>query len=323
MQPAPSRKGARRPNPFLNCLLCRLVVYTMKPAANFFSLDRATVKSMKPCRPGYLWLFAYLATLAPALIAQDAESKPTELAEKRFALFAEQAGEIELVPERSQRRLQIREKPLQTFSADGSTFGSVFLWKAEDGRPAAIGTIGSLPIDGRDFGFTELHWLLEEPLTKVVIGKYFPKQWSASGDGLTPKAIPASDTPTGTNALRLTQMRAFARNFTAQMAHAGATHQLRLLPQPLYRYDEPSAETDGAIFAYVWTVGTDPELLIHIQTRKHEGQLRWFYQPIRFSWRKLELAYDGAAVWSAEELLSRNDLLQNGPYITTLTEAIK
>jgi len=256
-------------------------------------------------------------------IGQEAETKTAELAEKRFTLFSERAAAIKLEPKRSEQKLQIREQPLQKFSTDGNTFGSVFLWKADDGRPAAIGTIGALPINGVDFGFTELHWLLDEPLTSVVIGKAFPKQWSATGDELAPKPIPANSQPTSSAAARLTQMRGIARNFTAIMTENTNRNELRLLPQPLYRYDDPSAENDGAIFAYVWTLGTDPELLIHIQSREKGGRVKWFYQPIRFTWRKLDLAYEGTEVWKSEELLSRNDFLQNGPYITTLTEAIK
>lgn len=269
------------------------------------------------------WTLVTLSIVASVSIAQEADTKGTELAEKRFALFAQQAAEIELVPKDAQQKLKIRQQPLQTFSTDGNTFGSVFLWKAADGRPAAIGTIGALPIDGVDFGFTELHWLLDQPLNGVVIGKAYPKHWSTSGDKLEPKLIPSSGAPNASAASRLTQMRGLARNFTSQMTHNGTLHQLRLLPQPLYRYDEPSTENDGAIFAYVWTVGTDPELLIHIQTRKESGELKWFYQPIRFTWRKLELSYDDKKIWDAEEFLSRNDLMQNGPYITTLTETIR
>lgn len=270
-----------------------------------------------------LLVIAVMALSACPVNSQEEESKTTELAEKRFAQFVKQAGEIELIPKAGQKKLGLREKPLQTFSTDGNTFGSVFLWKAENGRPAAIGTIGALPINGTDFGFTELHWLLDEPLTSVVIGKAFPKQWSATGEELTPGPVPSSVEPAASAPARLTQMRGIARNFTANMTHNSKQNELRLLPQPLYRYDDPSTENDGAIFAYVWTVGTDPELLIHIQTRKQDGQLKWFYQPIRFTWRKLELEYEGAEVWKADEFFTRNDLLQNGPYITTLTEAIR
>ena len=256
-------------------------------------------------------------------VSQDSETETSELAEKRFALFVEQAKAIELSAKDTPEKLQLREQPLQKFSTDGNTFGSVFLWKAEQGRPAAIGTIGALPINGVDFGFTEMHWLLDKPLNTVVIGKAFPKQWTATGNELVPVHISSAPQPAASAAARLTQMRSLARNFTVTMTENNKRHELRLLPQPLYRYDDPTAESDGAIFAYVWTVGTDPELLIHIQIRKQDGQLKWCYQPVRFTWRKLELSYEETNVWNAEELLSRNDLLQNGPYITTLTEAIR
>ena len=74
--------------------------------------------------------------------AQEEQANVSELAENRYALFAKQAALIDLRTKGSDRQLQIREQPLQKFSASGNTFGSVFLWKTMDGRPATIGTIG-------------------------------------------------------------------------------------------------------------------------------------------------------------------------------------
>lgn len=68
--------------------------------------------------------------------AGEAAGRSATLAEQRYALFAKQAGELELAVMGSDKPLTLREQPLQTFSSEGHTFGSVLLWKAPDGRPA-------------------------------------------------------------------------------------------------------------------------------------------------------------------------------------------
>jgi hypothetical protein len=300
-------------------------------------------QAMKPSLRMSFWMIVALVPRSEALFSQEAPSTGSEaiastndkpegdatengnaetVAEKRYALFMKQAEQITLESGAGNQRLALRNQPLQTFSSDGNTFGSVFLWKTNDGRPGAIGTIGSLPIANDDFGFTELHWLLPEPMQQVTIGTIAPKAWSVPENAILTQLIPGAPAPAATPQSRLVQMRSLARQFEAQMTNGGARHQLRLLPQPLYRYDDSSAEKDGGIFAYVWTIGTDPELLLHIQSRHDGDRISWYYQPIRFTWRALELSHDHTEVWKAEELLSRDLNRQNGPYITTLTERV-
>jgi hypothetical protein len=127
-----------------------------------------------------------------------------------------------------------------------------------------------------------------------------------------------------TSAARMTQMRMLARSYSVQMNDPQNTPaELRLLPQPLYRYEDPSVERDGSIFAFVWTEGTDPELLLRIESRVVDGKPTWCMQPLRFTWRELKLLKDGQEIWVGKELLSRNKPLQTTPYITTLTSEMK
>ena len=279
------------------------------------------------------WTLIALATV-PNAFSQDVVTPAAEvatptddatqtLAEKRYALFAKQAALISLKSEPNNQGLTLRHQPLQTFSSDGNTFGSVFLWKSTDGRPGAIGTIGSLPIGNNEFGFTELHWLLPEPMQLVTIGKDYPKGWTVPKDAIKTELIANSPIPAATSQSRLVQMRTLARQFESHMTDAGTRHQLRLLPQPLYRYDDPSPENDGGIFAYVWTIGTDPELLLHIQARRDGNKVQWYYQPIRFTWRALELSHDNKEIWQAEEFFARDQNRQTEAYITTLTEVVE
>jgi hypothetical protein len=58
---------------------------------------------------------------------------------------------------------------------------------------------------------------------------------------------------------------------------------MRLLPRPLYRYDvKPGPDSggviDGALFAYVTTKSTDPEIFLLLEANKsNTGAPQWQY----------------------------------------------
>ena len=60
-------------------------------------------------------------------------------------------------------------------------------------------------------------------------------------------------------------MRRLAQDFSGAMRERDVVQRLRALPQPIYRYKVASSDEDGAVFAYV--SGTDPELLVVIESR--------------------------------------------------------
>ena len=71
-------------------------------------------------------------------------------------------------------------------------------------------------------------------------------------------------------------MRDLAQAYRCAHGEAGLLDlkELRLLPQPLYRYepnDGDSPMVDGAVFGYVWTIGTDPEVLLVVEARRAGG----------------------------------------------------
>jgi hypothetical protein len=97
-------------------------------------------------------------------------------------------------------------------------------------------------------------------------------------------------------------MRDLARRFSASVQRQNSKWEMRLLTQPIYRYetsDESAAIVDGAIFAFVWTAGTDPEVLVAIEARNTEKGVRWFYAPARFTNCEAWLQYQGKEVWRA------------------------
>jgi hypothetical protein len=189
-----------------------------------------------------------------------------------------------------------REQPIMRWSSDDGWSGDVFVWTCA-GRPGVVGCILSGPIGDDRLCFHEFHLLATQPIAPVDLKT--KRRWQpASGVATTllAGAPPPAETPAG----RLVQMRTLSREFSAHM-EADGTWELRLLPQPLFRYgNEKSDIVDGALFAYVWTKGTDPELILLLECRREADALAWHFAPVRFSNRPLQLKHEGREVWSVD-----------------------
>jgi len=138
--------------------------------------------------------------------------------------------------------------------------------------------MGSTEINGQDEGFTELHLLAAAKLRPIIIDGRQPKTWRPIP---MPETEPIKDAATvaATSQLRVNQMRSLARSYDVEMnGPDGRPTNLRLLPQPLYRYTDSTPERDGAIFAFVFTAGTDPELLLRIESRQVDDKAVWCMQ---------------------------------------------
>src|SRR5262245_57700166 len=193
--------------------------------------------------------------------------------------------------------LMLIEKPVMKWANDDDWSGDVFLW-TRDGLPAVVGSMLSGPGGENRNMYHEFHLLDSRPLAPVKLQTR--RTWQPAA-GLkrepVPNQKPAADTPAG----RLVQMRQIAKSFTAHM-EADGPWELRLLPQPLVRYggDAGGEVIDGAIFTWVWSKGTDPELMMLVELRTSRDGTAWYYAPVRFSNRALWLKYDNIEVWRAE-----------------------
>ena len=197
--------------------------------------------------------------------------------------------------------LVLVERPVMRWTNDDDWSGDVFVW-THAGRPEVIGCILSGPgARGRPV-FHEFHLLADRPIAPVDLQTR--RRWQPAG-GLAIAPVPGAPEPAENAAGRLTQMRQMARDFSAHM-EAGGSWELRLLPQPLYRYeedrfgDETTSVVDSALFTYVWTKGTDPELILLLECRKADGVPAWHFAPVRFSNRPLRLEHKGKEVWAAD-----------------------
>jgi hypothetical protein len=132
-------------------------------------------------------------------------------------------------------------------------------------------------------------------------------------------APPAAETP----AARLTQMRQLLRDFSAHM-EANGQWELRQLPHPLIRYQPKDGPVlDGALFTFVWTKGTDPELILLLECRKTKEGPAWFYAPVRFSNREVWLKLHETEVWRGpvhREPAADSQLIYTTRYLTTVSD---
>ena len=187
--------------------------------------------------------------------------------------------------------------------------GSVFVW-THDGRPEAIGTIWSIRNSSdrtkrrtsHEFQSLSLSPLHSERREIKGLGRRGPvPQWRPELPGIELQSFEQAADPAASKPARLVQMRRLARQFDA-VGYSGVDDEvpLRLLDQPLLRYESPAAGVlDGGLFAMV--MGTDPELLLLIEARETNGSAQWQFAAARFTGKPLELRRQGEVVWQREQ----------------------
>jgi len=138
----------------------------------------------------------------------------------------------------------------------------------------------------------EFHSLTEGPATAERDGH---AEWSPVRAGVEFRPVPGAPAPANTPAGRLRQLRAMAVEFSAKKTDRKAlTRPLRLLTQPVYRYE--STDTSGALFAFV--EGCDPEVFLLIEARAGQTGRTWHYALARMNSVEFDVAHRGREVWS-------------------------
>jgi hypothetical protein len=258
------------------------------------------------------------AWLTISLAAGQAEPSPAapELDAKLLARWGEvylkeaQQYEIFLGTDRK-IALQLETKPVFRWAEPTSRNqfnGVIYVW-THDGRPEVIGSIwakGEMDRPGKRTLCHTFHSLATGPLEAVRNGDSW---WTPTKAGIDPQPAPDAPVPAKTAALRLAQMRTVARELKVTQTLEGAEMkevELRLLPQPIYRYQEDKRNAvseddkgDGAIFAYLhdW----DPEILLLVESRETKDGPRWHYAPLRFCYLSARVKYKDREVWSYQK----------------------
>jgi len=164
---------------------------------------------------------------------------------------------------------------------------------------------------------TEIHSLSLNRLTAERGGEEI---WVPSRGGAVLSPVPQAVAPAESPTKRLRQMRALAKEFSA--VAVDGTHaewHLRLLTQPLYRYESVDESLlDGALFAFV--KGTDPDVFLLIEARQTADGHRWEYALIRFTGSvKLRVFHSGQEVWNVLPLRRGQIQDRQEPYVAFRT----
>jgi len=243
-----------------------------------------------------------LLALAGQARVEAPKAAATPLADRLLKLHAEDAGTYAIYRDTARRqKLTLRREPIYRWTNPtrvGGQVGEVFIWTYQ-GRPEVVASIFSHPTsDGQRVLCHELHSLSQAVL---VVDRDSSNRWEPQAPGLDLKPIEGAPTPADSPGRRLAQLRALSRDFSGRsLSDQNVAWDLRLLPQPLCRYESTDPEViDGALFALVSSAGTDPEIILAIEARATAEGTRWVFGAARFSDMSLWLTHNGREVWSS------------------------
>lgn len=207
------------------------------------------------------------------------------------------------------KALRPRQAPLLKYSDSARGYPACGVWRLGDaGRPKALVSLE--------------YWLRGETNEPRLMFEFvsFSKDkfelkaekdgttWRADGTGPDFVTLPGAPKPAASEKQRLIQMRGLARRFTASEKHMGEFATLRLLPQPIDRYDDAKQGIlDGATFVFVY--GTNPEVAMLLEC---EGD-NWRYALMRMSWAETVVKLDDKETARFAQLTA---FPKSGPYQT-------
>jgi hypothetical protein len=270
-----------------------------------------------------LRLLVAAALTAAAAAATTAQEPPPEnpsapvnkeLIEAALKLTQSAAVKYEItLAEEGKPVATLRKDPVLKWSnpSVGEIHGNVFLWTV-DNRPAAVGSLFKWFTPHTHMSH-EFHSLSEVPLA----ANYEEREvWRPQKGGVTFAPVPRAARPADTATRRLLQMREIAKGFSATKTERdGNQQELRLLPQPVYRYAAANQKIiDGALFVLVQ--GTDPEVFVLLEARGEPESAQWMLAAARMNSVGFDLRYHDATIWTAEIMPWKDVGSHAEPYTT-------
>lgn len=227
---------------------------------------------------------------APAKEATAAEQKGA----KRLAVFRKAVQELQVESETitDKARLTFPDKPILRYNDITRNFFDASVWRlGTKGRPTALLTLEMYGNRGKSALL--MHEFTSLADTKFTVDTPLGVHWHPHDTDCKFKPVPDAPEPAATPALRLAQMREISRRFACVSTYNKQVLPLRLLTQPLDRYEDPEAGIqDGAIFAFA--TGTNPELILLLEA----GPKGWTYGLSRSALAQLDVTIDDKPVFS-------------------------
>jgi hypothetical protein len=171
---------------------------------------------------------------------------------------------------------------------------ATYVWTAQ-GCPQVVACV--FPVDEGTAIRLDMGSLARSGLIAERDGR---RVWYPKEPGVTFQPVPDAPMPAESAAARLRQMKTLAIRFTSTLLQwrddAGDREELRMLPQPVYRYESENPEVlDGTMFFFVQ--GTDPESLLLLEAVREGSGYRWQYAFARRSSGALTARYQDEVVW--------------------------
>ena len=190
--------------------------------------------------------------------------------------------------------------------------GAIFVW-TDRGRPEVAACFYRYKAEGIP---TEDHEFISLSTSPLSAERDKEPIWEVGVANVRPMPIPDASRPATSANERLRQMRALARDFKATFNNPPDLSEIRLLTQPIYRFETEGKRTDvvdGALFAFVHT--TDPEILLIIEARPkvEGGPAIWQYSLARMSMVNMRVHHKEKEVWSARWATDLGD--PSNPYM--------
>lgn len=235
------------------------------------------------------------ARAQPSRAASEESAPANAVAEQRLERMQQAVQGVELAAGDRMEELRLQAEPVQRWNnpvGAGIPDAAVFLWTLGP-RPGVVAQVFQIR-DGP--WLMEAQSLLTVPITGSDQGKTF---WASKEAGVEWRDPPRAKTPAKAEALRLVQMRAIGRQFSAtSKSDTDSPNRLRMLTTPLFRYASPDdGVLDGALFSFAQ--GTDPEVLLLIEAQRSAKETIWRIAFTRMSTFACEVTLDGEVFWSA------------------------
>jgi hypothetical protein len=244
---------------------------------------------------------AFLITLAVALLTAPlcADERSEKQRQALLAQMRELAEQTEVAYESGAGKLTFVENPVFRYDDQPRRFIDATVWAWTDrGRPVAFQKVEA----SIDDVTAESKWgycfasLSED---RLAVEWEHGKKFRSTEPGVVFLPLDGAPPVATRSAARKRQARDLSRGFSARILlnpRTNDTEEMRLLATPIHEYDDPAGEYLGAAFGYS-TGGRNPDLLILIEIRKHDGKLVWHYAPVRMTIGGVTVKLQEKSVW--------------------------
>jgi hypothetical protein len=191
------------------------------------------------------------------------------------------------------------DRPVFRYSDEPRKIPDAALWVwTRAGRPVALQKVEA------SSGGAEPQWTIcFASLSEQLLDVQWPvgRQYQSQKPGVEFQPIPDAEPPAAAGRLRTLQMKRLKDRFTGRIGSGRdkeADAEARVLPTPLFAYDDPVTKLPlGSLFALTAT-GTNPDLLLLLEVRPGpDRQPRWEYALARMTNGKVKVLLDGHLVW--------------------------